>query len=74
MLLESADSEYYKWVKYGDFDKVFREDFYVNRCMEIEAGLKKYFNEHELISVEWIKDLINNYQRKIMEKYLKLTF
>ena len=74
MLLESADSEYYKWIKYGDFDKVFREDFYVNRCMEIEAGLKKYFDEHNAISVDWIKDIINNYQRKIMEKYLKLTF
>ena len=74
MLLTPSDADYYKWIKYGDFDKVFREDFYVNRCIETEEGLKKYFDEHMAIPVEWVKDLINSYQKKIMEKYLKLTF
>ena len=74
LVLEPSDAEYYRSIKKCNFDIIFRPDYFDNRCFETQMLLDNYFKNRFNDSVGWIQDLINNYQKQIMEKYLKLTF
>ena len=74
LVLEPSDAEYYRSIKKCDFDIIFRPDYFDNRCFETQMLLDNYFKNRFNDSVGWIQELINNYQKQIMEKYLKLTF
>jgi predicted nucleotidyltransferase len=73
MLLIPSEVDYLKWVKTNDFDKVFRADYFDNKCFITEAALKNYFENHSATCVEFTLNLINQFQEQIMKKYLKLV-